>query len=85
MRRRRYAKPQNRPRQRTRRRLQRRDEGRESNRFAIALNHENPECEVVISECERYAVVDKIAGWGLRIARETDPRSSSLWQPRTPA
>ncbi|MDX6617796.1 MAG: hypothetical protein QOK36_182, partial [Gaiellales bacterium] len=40
---------------------------------------------VVISECERYAVVDKIAGWGLRIARETDPRSSSLWQPRTPA
>ena len=35
-----------------------------SNRFAIALNHENPEAEVVVSECERFAVVDKIEGWG---------------------
>jgi hypothetical protein len=56
-----------------------------SNRFAIALNHENPECELVISECERFAVVDKIEGWGLRISRETDPRSSSGAQHRTPA
>jgi hypothetical protein len=56
-----------------------------SNRFAIALNHENPECEVVISECQRYAVVDKIEGWGLRISRETDPRSSSGWRDGTPA
>jgi hypothetical protein len=56
-----------------------------SNRFAIAPNHENPESEVVISECARFAVVDKIEGWGLRISRETDPRSSSGWQHRTPA
>jgi hypothetical protein len=56
-----------------------------SNRFAIALNHENPECENVVSECERFAVVDKIEGWGLRISRETDPRSSSGWQERTPS
>ena len=56
-----------------------------SNRFAIAPNHENPECEVVISECRRFAVVDKIEGWGLRISRETDPRSSSSWQSRTSA
>jgi hypothetical protein len=56
-----------------------------SNRFAIAPNHENPECEVVVSECDRYAVVDKIEGWGLRISRETDPRSSSGSQPRVPA
>jgi hypothetical protein len=56
-----------------------------SNRFAIALNHENPESEIVIEECERFAVVDKIEGWGLRISRETDPRSSSGWQERTPA
>ena len=48
-----------------------------SNRFAVFLNHENPECEVVISECARFAVIDKIEGWGLRISRETDPRSSS--------
>jgi hypothetical protein len=56
-----------------------------SNRFAIALNHENPESEIVISESERFAVIDKIAGWGLRISRETDPRTSSGWQQRTPA
>jgi hypothetical protein len=56
-----------------------------SNRFAIALNHENPECEIVISECARFAAVDKIVGWGLRISRETDPRSSSGARPRTPA
>jgi hypothetical protein len=52
---------------------------------AIAPNHENPECEVVISECRRFAVVDKFEGWGLRISRETDPRSSSGSQLRTPA
>jgi hypothetical protein len=56
-----------------------------SNRFAIAPNHENPECEIVINECARFAVVDKIVGWGLRISRETDPRSSSGSQTRTPA
>ena len=56
-----------------------------SNRFAIALNHENPECEIVISECARFAVIDKIEGWGLRISRDTDPRSSSGWQSRAPA
>jgi hypothetical protein len=56
-----------------------------SNRFAIALNHENPESEIVISECERFAVIDKIEGFGLRISRATDPRSSSGWQHRTPA
>ena len=51
-----------------------------SNRFAILPNDENPESEVVVSECARYAVVDKVEGWGLRIARETDPRSSSGWR-----
>ena len=56
-----------------------------SNRFAVALNHENPECEIVVTECDRFAVIDKIEGWGLRISRETDPRSSSGAQPRTPA
>lgn len=56
-----------------------------SNRFAIALNHENPESEIVVEEHSRYAVIDKIEGWGLRISRETDPRSSSGWSTRTPA
>ena len=56
-----------------------------SNRFAVVRDHENPESEVVVSECDRFAVIDKIEGWGLRISRETDPRSSSGWQERTPA
>jgi hypothetical protein len=47
-----------------------------STRFAVAPNHENPESEGVISECARFAVVAKIEGWGLRIARATDPRSA---------
>jgi hypothetical protein len=56
-----------------------------SNRFVVALNHENPECEIVVSECARFAVIDKIEGWGLRISRETDPRSSSGAQWKSPA
>ena len=48
-----------------------------SNRFAVVPNHENPESEEVVSECSRFAVIDKIEGWGLRIARDTDPRTGS--------
>jgi hypothetical protein len=43
-------------------------------RFAIALNHENPEIDVVVYENERFAAVEKSFGAGARIARETDPR-----------
>ena len=54
-----------------------------ANRFAIALHHENPETEVVISESMRFAVVDKIEGVSMRIARDTDPRSDTQ-MPRDP-
>jgi hypothetical protein len=43
-------------------------------RFAIALNHENPEIDLLLSENTRYATVEKFFGAGARIARETDPR-----------
>ena len=43
-------------------------------RFAIALDHENPETDSVVSENERFATVDKFYGAGLRIARAADPR-----------
>ena len=43
-------------------------------RFAVALNHENPEIDLVVSENERYAIVDKFFGLGRRIARDTYPR-----------
>ena len=43
-------------------------------RFAIALNHENPEIDRVLVENERFATVEKFFGPGARIARSTDPR-----------
>jgi hypothetical protein len=43
-------------------------------RFAIALNHENPEIDRVLFENERFATVEKFFGAGARIARATDPR-----------
>jgi len=43
-------------------------------RFAIALNHENPEIDRVLFENLRFATVEKIFGGGRKIARATDPR-----------
>jgi hypothetical protein len=43
-------------------------------RFAIALNHENPEVDSVSYETERYAAVHKIHRLAVRTARDTDPR-----------
>lgn len=42
--------------------------------FAIALNHENPEVERLVSENERFATVSKFYGLPARIARAADPR-----------
>ena len=49
----------------------------ESTSFAVALDHENPESEIVISECARYAVVTTVDPFAIRISRETDRRSVS--------
>lgn len=43
-------------------------------RFAIALNHENPESDRVVAEYERYAVVEKLVGEASRHARGSDRR-----------
>lgn len=40
-------------------------------RFTIAVDHEDPEIDQVVSEGARYSVVQKIAGLPARIARET--------------
>ena len=45
-----------------------------STRFAIAVDHENPEIDQLVIECGRYSVVQKIAGRPARIARQTDRR-----------
>jgi len=43
-------------------------------RFAIALNHENPEIDRVLFENPRFATVEKFYGAGAKIARNSDPR-----------
>jgi Thioredoxin len=47
------------------------------NRFAVALDHENPETETIVEQNERFAVVESYAGAASQIARETDPRSQA--------
>ena len=43
-------------------------------RFAIVVNHENPEIDRVLLENERFATIEKFYGAGARIARATNPR-----------
>lgn len=43
-------------------------------RFAIALDHENPEIDRVVTENLRFAIVEKFYGAAARIARASDPR-----------
>jgi hypothetical protein len=43
--------------------------------FAIARGHDIIDVEKVVSETDRFAVVEKFAGEAGRIAVETDPRS----------
>ena len=43
-------------------------------RFALALNHENPEIDSVVAENERFATIEKSFGEPARIARSRDPR-----------
>jgi hypothetical protein len=46
----------------------------DSTHFAISLNHENPEFELVVFQNERFAVIEKLTRIPRRIARDTDPR-----------
>jgi hypothetical protein len=43
-------------------------------RFAIALNHENPELDQMLEQNERYATSEKLPGPGMRRAFAMDPR-----------
>ena len=44
-------------------------------RFLVATNHENPEVECVVSETDRFAVVETLVGEASKVALRTDPRS----------
>jgi 3,4-dihydroxy-2-butanone 4-phosphate synthase len=46
----------------------------EATHFAIAVDHENPEIDRVVSENERFAVVEKFLAMAKQLARATDPR-----------
>jgi hypothetical protein len=43
-------------------------------RFAIARDHENPESELVITETERFAVIEAVGPEAAKLARLSDPR-----------
>ena len=43
-------------------------------RFAIALDHENPEIDRVLFENPRFATIEKFYGAAAKIARASDPR-----------
>jgi hypothetical protein len=45
--------------------------------FAIARDHENPESERVITETERFAVIETVAPEATKLARRSDPRWGS--------
>lgn len=45
-------------------------------RFAIALDHENPEIDHLVFENLRFATVDQFCGAGAGIARASNPRRS---------
>ena len=42
--------------------------------FAIARDHENPESERVITEGERFAVIETLSPEATKLARRSDPR-----------
>ena len=46
----------------------------EPTRFALALDHENPEIDSVVGENERFTTIEKSFGQASRIARASDPR-----------
>lgn len=43
-------------------------------RFAIAVDHENPEVDAVVAERPRFAMLEKIGSRALALARSSDPR-----------
>ena len=47
-------------------------------RFAIAINHEDPEQDRVVAEYAHYAVVEKWLGAARRFANDTNPRQFTL-------
>jgi nitric oxide reductase activation protein len=42
--------------------------------FAIALDHESPELDLMVSEQQGFAIVRKLPGLPARLANESDPR-----------
>jgi hypothetical protein len=45
-------------------------------RFIIAIDHENPELDLLVAAHERYSLVVKLPGEPARIALDSDPRKN---------
>jgi hypothetical protein len=45
--------------------------------FVIALDHENPELDLLVAEHDGFAVVRKLPGFPARLAMASDPRRGS--------
>jgi len=52
--------------------------------FAIAPNHENPEIDLLVSQNERFAVVEKLPGQAAGIVERSDPRRVRPGDPAVP-
>jgi hypothetical protein len=46
-------------------------------RFAIALNHETPDLDLIVSERDLYTIVRKLPGLPARLAIRSDPRGET--------
>lgn len=54
----------------------------EGNRFVTAVNHEDPEFELVVRDNGRFTTIEKLPGQFARIARESDPRAAAQLEGR---
>ena len=49
-------------------------------RFVMAVNHENPEFDLVVAQNKRFATIEKLPGESARIALDSDPRGAAKQQ-----
>jgi hypothetical protein len=50
-------------------------------RFAIAVNHENPEFDLVVAQNQRFTTIEKLPGESARLAFASDPRRAAATRP----
>jgi hypothetical protein len=51
--------------------------------FAIALDHESPDLDLLVSERTGFSIVRKLPGFPARLATASDPRRPNIGSPET--